>query len=130
MSVQPPRNDGPAMPTAGSVSEPIAGTAPECSVCSVWRRPEGDWRSNSFEDDCFGVAGFPLDSADSDELDVRVPSAVTELNDAQVLNQQWVLDSARWPLWTRATRSTRSMAPPGRCSRLKARSDAQCGFAR
>ena len=71
------------MPTAGSVSEPIAGTAPECSVCSVWRRPEGDWRSNSFEDDCLG-GGFPLDSADSDELDVRVPSAVAELNDAQV----------------------------------------------
>ena len=71
------------MPTAGSVSEPIAGTAPEYSVCTVWRRQREIGAATASRTTAWG-GGFPLDSADSDELDVRVPSAVAELNDAQV----------------------------------------------
>ena len=122
MSVRQPQSqriDGSAMPTVGRVSKPIAGTVSDCSVCTLWRRQMEIRASGSFEDDCLG-GGFPLCSADSDELDVRVPSAVAELNDAQVLNARWVLDSAYGGhLWTRATRSARSIVLPGRVAGWK-----------
>ena len=99
-----------------------------CALAPVWRKQMEIRAAAALTTTALG-GGFPLCSADSDELDVRVPSAVAELNDAQVLNARWVLDSAYdGHLWTRATRSARSIVLPGRCSRVEAPSDAQCGF--